>query len=66
MSWKDLLVAGTAYKALKQSRPPGVIAPPGYTITGMEHKVELSHFFPAPLLSNLTFSSGKTRQPLEM
>jgi len=38
MSWKDLLIAGTAYKALKQSRPPGVIAPPGYTITGMDHK----------------------------
>ena len=38
MSLKDLLVAGTAYKAFKQSRPPGVVAPPGYTITGMEHK----------------------------
>ena len=38
MSWKDLLVAGTAYKTFKQSRSPGVVAPPGYTITGMKHK----------------------------
>lgn len=38
MSLKDILLAGAAYKALKQSSPPGVIPPPGYTVTGMEHK----------------------------
>lgn len=38
MSLKDIVLAGVAYKALKQSSPPGVVAPPGYTITGMKHK----------------------------
>lgn len=38
MSLKDILLAGVAYKAFKQSRPPGVVPPPGYTITGLEHK----------------------------
>ena len=38
MSLKDILLAGAAYKALKQSSPPGVVAPPTCTITGMKHQ----------------------------
>tara|TARA_B100001287_G_scaffold94512_1_gene79402 strand:- start:584 stop:832 length:249 start_codon:yes stop_codon:yes gene_type:complete len=35
--WKDLLIGGAAYKALKQSSPPGIVAPPTCTIVGMKH-----------------------------
>jgi len=34
---KDILLAGTAWKALKRSDRPGVIAPPNCTLLGMEH-----------------------------
>ena len=34
---KDILIGGAAWKALKRSDRPGVIAPPGYTLLGMEH-----------------------------
>jgi hypothetical protein len=34
---KDLFIGGAAYKALKQSNRPGVVAPPSCTLLGMEH-----------------------------
>ena len=34
---KDILLAGTAWKALKRSDRPGVIAPSNCTLLGMEH-----------------------------
>ena len=35
---KDLLIGGAAYKALKRSDRPGIVAPPSCTLVGMEHK----------------------------
>lgn len=37
MSLKDIVLAGVAYTAFKQSRPPGVLAPAGHTVTGIKH-----------------------------
>ena len=34
---KDILIGGAAWKALKRSDRPGVYAPPGYTLLGMQH-----------------------------
>lgn len=34
---KDILIGGAAWKALKRSDRPGVCAPPGYTLLGMQH-----------------------------
>jgi hypothetical protein len=35
---KDLLIGGTAYKAYKGTKRPGVMAPPGITMLGMEYE----------------------------
>ena len=35
---KDLLIGGTAYKAYKATKRPGVMVPPGVTMLGMEHE----------------------------
>jgi len=35
---KDLIVGAVAYKALKRSDRPGVVAPSTCTVIGMEHK----------------------------
>lgn len=35
---KDLLIGGTAYKAYKATKRPGVIEPPGIKMLGMEHE----------------------------
>jgi len=34
---KDILIGGAAWKALKRSDRPGVVAPPNCTLLGMEH-----------------------------
>ena len=35
---KDLLIGGTAYKAYKATKRPGVMEPPGIKMLGMEHE----------------------------
>ncbi|MDB4450974.1 hypothetical protein N9121_01330 [Pseudomonadales bacterium] len=35
--FKDILIGGAAWKALKRSDRPGVLAPPGFTLLGLEH-----------------------------
>jgi hypothetical protein len=34
---KDILIGGAAWKALKRSDRPGVMAPPNCSLLGMEH-----------------------------
>jgi hypothetical protein len=35
--FKDILIGGAALKALNRSDRPGVVAPPGFTLLGMQH-----------------------------
>ena len=38
MSLKHWILGGAAAKALRVSQRPTIVAPPGYTVTGMKHQ----------------------------
>ena len=36
--FRDVLLGGMAYKALKRSNPPSVVPPPKHTLVGLKHR----------------------------